>query len=73
VIKDMGMPRYFLESEIAHSKHGVVLSQRKYVLDLLYELDYMAASQCIFLWMLILIYKMRLDPYLRTFLSIKDS
>ena len=35
VTKDLGRPRYFLEIEIAHAKDGVVLSQRKYVLDLL--------------------------------------
>ena len=35
--KDLGRPRYFLEIEIAHAKDGIVLSQRKYVLDLLQE------------------------------------
>jgi len=33
----MGRPRYFLEMEIAHSKHRVIFSQRKYALDLLQE------------------------------------
>ena len=34
VTKDMGMPKYVLGIEISQSKHGVVLSQRKYALDL---------------------------------------
>ncbi|KAL0371038.1 UNVERIFIED_CONTAM: Retrovirus-related Pol polyprotein from transposon RE2 [Sesamum angustifolium] len=37
VTKDLGRPRYFLGIEIAHSKHGVALSQRKYACDLLQE------------------------------------
>ncbi|KAL0393052.1 UNVERIFIED_CONTAM: Retrovirus-related Pol polyprotein from transposon RE2 [Sesamum radiatum] len=37
VTKDLGRPRYFLGIEIAHSKHGVSLSQRKYAYDILQE------------------------------------
>ncbi|KAL0401300.1 UNVERIFIED_CONTAM: putative mitochondrial protein [Sesamum latifolium] len=37
VIKDLGRPSYFLGIEIAHNKHGVSLSQRKYACDLLQE------------------------------------
>ena len=35
--KDMGLPKYLLGIEIAHQKHSVLLSQRKYALDLLAE------------------------------------
>ena len=33
----MGKPRYFLRIEVAYQKHGLLLSQRKYTLDLLEE------------------------------------
>ena len=35
--KDLGMLRYFLVIEVMRNKHGIFLSQRKYVLDLLSE------------------------------------
>jgi len=35
VTKDMERPKYFLGIEVAHQKHSVFLSQRKYALDLL--------------------------------------
>ena len=35
--KDLGMLRFFIEIEVMRSKHGIFLSQRKYVFDLLFE------------------------------------
>ena len=37
VTKDMGVPKYFLGIEIAYQKYSILLSQRKYALDLLEE------------------------------------
>jgi hypothetical protein len=36
-VKDLGQLRYFFGIEIARGAEGIVLSQRKYVLDLLTE------------------------------------
>jgi len=36
-MKDMGKARYFLGIEVAYQKHDLLLSQRKYTLDLLEE------------------------------------
>ena len=44
--KDLGMLRYFLGVEVMRSKHGIYLSQRKYVLDLLFEIGKLGAKPC---------------------------
>ena len=38
-IKDLGALRYFLSMDFAKSKKAIFVSQRKYVLDLLEEID----------------------------------
>jgi hypothetical protein len=43
-VKDLGQLRYFLGIEIARSPEGIVLSQRKYVLDLLNETGMLVCS-----------------------------
>ena len=40
------MLRYFLSVEVMRSKHGIFLSQRKYVLDLLSETGKLGAKPC---------------------------
>ena len=36
-IKDLGMLRYFLDIKVMRNKHGIFLSRRKYIFDLLSE------------------------------------
>ena len=36
-MKNLGDLKYFLKIEVAHSKHGIFMSHRKYTLDLLSE------------------------------------
>ena len=44
--KDLGMLKYFLGVKVMRSKHGIFLSQRKYVLDLLSETGKSGAKPC---------------------------
>ena len=44
--KDLEILKYFLHVEIMRSKHGIFLSQRKYVLDLLSKIGKLAAKSC---------------------------
>ena len=44
--KDLGMLKYFLGVEVMRSKHGIFLSQRKYVLDLLSETGKLGPKPC---------------------------
>ena len=44
--KDLGMLRYFLGIEGMRSKHGIFLSQRKYVFDLLSETGKLEVKPC---------------------------
>ncbi|KAH1107170.1 hypothetical protein J1N35_010938 [Gossypium stocksii] len=44
-IKDIGMLQYFLRIEVAKSKKGIFISQRKYILDLLTEKGMMECKQ----------------------------
>ena len=44
--KDLGMLRYFLGVEVMRRKHGIFLSQRKYVLDLLSETRKLGVKSC---------------------------
>ena len=46
--KDLGMLKYFLGVEVMRSKHGIFLSQRKYVLDLLSKTRKLVAKPCQF-------------------------
>ena len=43
-VKDLGNMRYFLGMEVARSKEGIVISQRKYVIDLLNETGMMGCK-----------------------------
>ena len=44
--KDLRMLRYFLGIEVMRNKHGIFLSQRKYVLKLLSETDKLGVKPC---------------------------
>ena len=44
--KDLGMLRYFLGIDVMRNKHGILLSQSKYVLDLLSETGKLGVKPC---------------------------
>ena len=44
--KDLGMLKYFLGVEVMRSKQGIILSQHKYVLDMLSETGKLGAKPC---------------------------
>ena len=44
--KGLGMLRYFLGIEVMRSKHGIFLSQKKYVFDLLSEIGKLGVKPC---------------------------
>ena len=44
--KDLGMLKYFLGIEVMRSKHGIFLSQRKYVLNLLSKTRNLGVKSC---------------------------
>uniref|UniRef100_A0A1S3ZHA5 Uncharacterized mitochondrial protein AtMg00810-like n=1 Tax=Nicotiana tabacum TaxID=4097 RepID=A0A1S3ZHA5_TOBAC len=44
--KDLGQLKYFLGVEVNRSKKGILLSQRKYILDLLAETGKLTAKPC---------------------------
>ena len=44
--KDLGQLKYFLGVEVNRSKNGILLSQRKYILDLLADTGKLAAKPC---------------------------
>ena len=44
--KDLGMLKYFLGVEVMRNKQGILLSQQKYVLDLLFKIGKLGAKPC---------------------------
>ena len=44
--KDLGMLKYFLGVEVMRSKQRILLSQRKYVLDMLSKTGKLGAKPC---------------------------
>ena len=44
--KDLGMLKYFLGVEVMRNKQGILLSQQKYVFDMLSEIGKLGAKPC---------------------------
>ena len=47
-IKDLGPHKYFLRIEVAHSKKGIFLSQRKYTIEILDETGFLGTHPTTF-------------------------
>ena len=50
--KDLGMLKYFLVVKVMRSKKGIMLSQWKYVLDMLSEIGKLGTKHLVLLWLL---------------------
>ena len=50
--KDLGMLKYFLGVKVMRSKKGIMLSQWKYVLDMLSEIGKLGPKHLVLLWIL---------------------
>jgi len=50
VTKDMGKPKYFFRTKVAHQKHEILLSQRKYALNLLDEIGLWGVNLLVLQW-----------------------
>ncbi|GAA0175726.1 hypothetical protein LIER_28844 [Lithospermum erythrorhizon] len=62
-MKDLGILKYFLGIEVAHSQEGIFLSQRKYTLDILSEAGLLGAKTAFFLWNRIIVLRVLLVLY----------
>jgi len=72
VTKVMGRPKYFLGIEVAHQKYSVLLSQRKYLLDLLEESGLLGANLLALQWKLIWTYGLMTVTHLMIQDDIRD-
>jgi len=64
-IKDLGNLKYFLGVEVARSKQGIYLSERKYVLDILHDTKILLVGLVIFRWSKIWTQGWRSTTYIR--------
>lgn len=61
-MKDLGVLKYFLGIEVAHGKDGLFLSQRKYVLDIVSEVDCLKTAQFQHPWNKTTIFPQQMGP-----------